>query len=87
MLFFESLGWNVDGHASQDTKFNTVVEFERFVLKHIDAGLSIMVDWVDCGYYTFPLGRFYEMWFEGPCANKVNPYKQPYIVAYPKINE
>lgn len=47
MLLFESLGWNVDGHASQDTKFNTVVEFERFVIKHIDAGLSIMVDWAE----------------------------------------
>ena len=60
MLLFESLGWNVDGHASQDTKFNTVEEFERFVIKHIDAGLPIMVDWVDwadwAGHYQVIVG-------------------------------
>ena len=121
-MFFKSLGWGVDSHASQETKFNSVEEFENFVIEHIDNRLPIMVDWVDwaghyqvivgidtCGtdspyddvliladpydvtdhmqdgYYTFPLGRFYEMWFEGPCANKITPYKQPYIVAYPKV--
>lgn len=35
------------------------------------------------GYYTFPLGRFFGMWREGPCAGKENPYKQPFVVAYP----
>lgn len=122
VMFFKSLGWNVDSHASQETKFRSVEEFEKFVIKHIDNSLPIMVNWVDwaghyqvivgidtCGtdspyddvliladpydvtdhmqdgYYVFPLGRFYEMWFEGPCANRVTPYKQPYIVAYPKV--
>ncbi|MBO7252322.1 MAG: C39 family peptidase [Oscillospiraceae bacterium] len=36
------------------------------------------------GYYIFPLSRFYGMWREGPCAEKENPYKQPFVVAYPK---
>lgn len=36
------------------------------------------------GYYIFPLSRFYGMWREGPCAEKENPYRQPFVVAYPK---
>ena len=35
------------------------------------------------GYYIFPLSRFYGMWREGPCAEKENPYKQPFVVAHP----
>ena len=35
------------------------------------------------GYYTFPLGRFMGMWREGACAEKSNPYVQPYIIAKP----
>lgn len=36
------------------------------------------------GYYIFPLSRFYGMWREGPCAEKENPYRQPFVVAHPK---
>ena len=35
------------------------------------------------GYYTFPLGRFLGMWREGICAEKTEPYVQPYIIAKP----
>ena len=35
------------------------------------------------GYYTYPLGRFFYMWFEGPCAAKEEPYVQPFVVAIP----
>ena len=35
------------------------------------------------GYYTFPLGRFLGMWREGVCAEKNEPYVQPYIIAKP----
>lgn len=35
------------------------------------------------GYYTFPLGRFFGMWREGTCAEKNEPYVQPYIIAKP----
>ena len=39
------------------------------------------------GYYTFPLSRFFGMWMEGPCAGKENPYKQPFVIAYPKTSK
>ena len=35
------------------------------------------------GYYTFPLGRFFGMWREGPCAEKNEPYRQPFVAAWP----
>ena len=36
------------------------------------------------GYYTFPLGRFFGMWREGPCADKTQAYQQPFVAAWPK---
>ena len=36
------------------------------------------------GYYTYPLGRFFGMWREGPCAQKSEPYQQPFVAAWPK---
>ena len=36
------------------------------------------------GYYTFPLGRFMGMWREGACAEKNEPYVQPFVIAKPK---
>ena len=36
------------------------------------------------GYYTYPLGRFFGMWREGPCAEKSVPYQQPFVAAWPK---
>ena len=36
------------------------------------------------GYYTYPLGRFFGMWREGPCAEKNAPYLQPFVAAWPK---
>ncbi len=36
------------------------------------------------GYYTYPLGRFFGMWREGPCAEKASPYLQPFVAAWPK---
>lgn len=36
------------------------------------------------GYYTYPLGRFFGMWREGPCTEKANPYQQPFVAAWPK---
>ena len=35
------------------------------------------------GYYIVPLGRFFDMWREGPCAGKTDPYQQPFVVAVP----
>ena len=39
------------------------------------------------GYYTFPLGRFFGMWREGACAEKKEPYLQPFVLATPKENQ
>ncbi len=39
------------------------------------------------GYYTYPLGRFFGMWREGPCAEKTAPYQQPFVAAWPKLHE
>jgi FMN-dependent NADH-azoreductase len=36
------------------------------------------------GYYTYPLGRFFGMWREGPCVQKSVPYQQPFVAAWPK---
>ena len=36
------------------------------------------------GYYTYPLGRFFGMWREGPCADKAVPYQQPFVAVWPK---
>lgn len=38
------------------------------------------------GYYTYPLGRFFGMWREGPCVQKKEPYQQPFVVAWPKAH-
>ena len=37
------------------------------------------------GYYTYPLGRFFGMWREGPCAGKAEPYQQPFVATWPKV--
>lgn len=118
--FFEDLGWDVDYNASIDTRFATIVEWESYLIEHIDAGAPILVDWEDWaghwqvaigvdtlgtedpyddvliladpyditdhyqdGYYIYPLGRFFDMWREGPCAQKLQPYVQPFVAARP----
>lgn len=43
-----------------------------------------ITDHAQDGYYIFPLSRFFGMWREGPCARKQDPYKQPYVIAWPK---
>lgn len=120
--FFDSLGWKTEYNAdSKKPYFGTIEECERFLIKHLDKGTPVMVDWVDwaghwqiiigldeCGtespyddvlimadpydvtdhnqdgYYVFPFGRFFPMWREGPCAEKQEPYLQPFVVATPQ---
>ena len=38
------------------------------------------------GYYIVPMGRFFTMWREGPCAEKSEPYQQPFVIAVPGKN-
>lgn len=35
------------------------------------------------GYYTYPLGRFFTMWQEGPCTLNEIPLVQPFLTAEP----
>ena len=35
------------------------------------------------GFYIYPFGRFYDMWREGPCTEKLFPYEQPFVTARP----
>lgn len=118
---FEDLGFQVDVHADTDYRFESINDAEAYLIEKIDAGIPVMVDWVDwyghwqtvigidaCkegdpyddvliladsyditdhyqdGYYVFPLGRFFDMWREGPCAQKEVPYEQPFVAAWPK---
>ena len=117
---FEALGWQVESHADTELFFPDEAAWGDYIIEHIEAGVPIMVDWVDwgghwqvvigldnCGtddpyddvmiladpyditdhyqdgYYTYPLGRFFYLWFEGPCAGKAEPYRQPFVVAAP----
>ena len=117
--FFRSLGFEVDDHTDTELRFAGIGEAESFFVESVDAGIPVMVDWVDWaghwqvvigidtmggsspyddvliladpyditdhkqdGYYIFPLGRFYDMWREGACAQKDVPYEQVYVKAW-----
>ena len=119
--FFESEGFETDSHAGTDYRFGDIDEAEAYIIDSIDAGIPVMVDWLDWrghwqviigidsmsdiasyddvliladsydvtdhlqdGYYTFSLGRFFDMWREGVCAGKDVPYEQPFVKAWPK---
>lgn len=47
--FFVQLGWNVEAHADIDTKFDDVDSFQNYIIKKIDNGVPVIVDWVDWG--------------------------------------
>ncbi len=120
--FFRDLGWNVDYHASTEYRFEDIEAWQAYLTEKLDAGIPVMVDWVDwaghwqvivgldtCGsddpyddvliladpyditdhyqdgFYIFPFGRFFDMWREGPCAAKQDPYVQPFVAAYPAV--
>lgn len=119
--FFASLGWEVESHADVEPYFEAIEDCEVWLLERLDAGVPVMVDWVDwaghwqvvigldeCGtddpyddvliladpyditdhfqdgYYIYPFGRFFDMWFEGPCTANEVPYAQPFVVACQK---
>ena len=119
--FFAGLGWNVDAHGDVEPRFADPTEAEAYLIEKLDAGIPVMVDWVDwaghwqiaigldtCGtddpyddvliladpyditdhfqdgYYIFPFGRFFDMWYEGACVQKEVPYEQPFVAAWPQ---
>ena len=118
--FFSEIGYDVEFHADTDKMFESVDEARDYFLDKIDAGIPVMVSWVDWaghwqtvigldtmgsdspyddvlifadsydvtdhyqdGYYIFPLGRFFYMWREGPCTEKLIPYEQAFVTARP----
>ncbi|MCR5684157.1 MAG: C39 family peptidase [Lachnospiraceae bacterium] len=119
--FMESAGLEVTCHADTDYYFESIEDCEAYLIRTIDGGAPVMVDWVDwyghwqtiigidtCdtddpyddvlimadsyditdhfqdGYYIVPFGRFFDMWREGPCAEKEVPYEQPFVTAFKK---
>ena len=64
--------------CSSDTPYDDVLIF---------ADPYDVTDHKQDGYYTFPLGRFMGMWREGACAEKNEPYVQPFVIAKPKTVE
>ena len=47
--FFDSIGWKTVSHADTSPYFDSLSEFEAFVLDTLDKGRPVMVDWLDWG--------------------------------------
>ena len=55
--FFVGLGWNVDAHADTEPRFADIDEAERYLIEKLDAGIPVMVDWVDwAGHWQVVIG-------------------------------
>ena len=47
--FFDSIGWKTISHADINPYFESLDDFEAFLLKNLDKGTPVMVDWMDWG--------------------------------------
>ena len=47
--FFDSIGWKTISHADTNPYFESLDDFEAFLLKTLDRGTPVMVDWMDWG--------------------------------------
>lgn len=55
--FFTALGWNVDSYAAIEPRFADVEAAEAYLLEKLDAGIPVMVDWVDWhGHWQVVIG-------------------------------
>lgn len=55
--FFTGLGWNVDANASTEPRFADPTEAEAYLLEKLDAGIPVMVDWIDwVGHWQVVIG-------------------------------
>jgi hypothetical protein len=55
--FFSQLGWNVEGHADTEPAFSDIEEAEAYLIEKLDAGIPVMVDWVDwAGHWQVVIG-------------------------------
>ncbi len=55
--FFRDLGWNVDYHASTEYRFEDIEAWQAYLTEKLDAGIPVMVDWVDwAGHWQVIVG-------------------------------
>ena len=55
--FFESLGWQTDYHAGTDNRFDSIKEWEEYLISALDSGIPAMVNWVDwSGHWQVVIG-------------------------------
>ena len=55
--FYTDLGWNVDAHADVNPRFDSLEEAEAWLIEKLDAGVPVMVDWVDwTGHWQVVIG-------------------------------
>ncbi|MDD4199979.1 MAG: peptidase C39 family protein [Eubacteriales bacterium] len=55
--FFTEIGWETQVNAQTDYYFEDLGQFEKFVIKHIDKGIPVMVDWIDwAGHWQVIVG-------------------------------
>ena len=47
--FFDSIGWKTTSHADTKRYFESLDDFETFLLNSLDNGTPVMVDWMDWG--------------------------------------
>ena len=47
--FFDSIGWKTTSHADTKRYFESLDDFETFILNSLDNGTPVMVDWMDWG--------------------------------------
>lgn len=47
--FFTGKGWNVEAHADTEPRFADPDEAKVYLIEKLDAGIPVMVDWVDWG--------------------------------------
>lgn len=55
--FFEDIDWNVDFHADTAPRFADITEAEDYLIGKLDAGVPVMVDWIDwTGHWQVVIG-------------------------------
>ena len=55
--FFESIGWKTESHTGKSTRFRDIADAEAFFVESIDAGIPVMVDWLDWkGHWQVVIG-------------------------------
>ena len=77
-----AVGQLIESHPTKGSTVENIADFFDLIGWKVEHHAS--TDHYQDGYYIFPFSRFYGMWREGPCAEKENPYKQPFVVAHPQ---